>query len=638
MAESLGDEGVPAEVYQFENFELDSGAYQLRRAGRVVRLERIPLDLLFLLVERRGQLVTRQEIIERIWGHDVFVDSDTSVNTAVRKIRQALKDNPDKPRLLHTIAGKGYRFVPSPADPAIQSPIAPQAKAVQAAVLKPRRWPLWLGAAAVLIAAALIALPYLPRPFKPGSAKVMLAVLPFVNLSGDVRQEYFADGMTEEMITQLGSLNPARLGVIARTSAMQYKSARKDTAQIARELGVNYVLEGSVRRAGDRVRVTAQLIQTSDQTHIWAESFDRDLGDVLRLQSEVARVIADKIQLTLSHQIAARLAGTPHVNAEAHEAYLQGLQAWNERTATSVELAIANFQHAINVQPDNALGYAGLARVYMLAPVFRVLRPAECMPKAREAAMRALALDDTLSEAHTTLAFVKEHFEYDWPGAEHEHRRALELNPSDANAHFFYSNSYLSAFGRHDEAIAEMKAAVELDPLSLPTQSFLGRTYLWARRYDEALAQFQTVNRLDPNFAINHERLAHLYTYTGKFGDAIDEETKARMLAGEDPKAALAKADALRLALAARGPRGYWEKVLELSGAKENPPEAYVGSYGLAILYTRLGEQEKAIDCLEQAYKERQLAMTEIGVEPAFDPLRPAPRFAALLRRVGLSR
>ena len=629
---------MPAEVYQFEDFELDSGAYQLRRAGRVVRLERIPLDLLFLLVERRGQLVTRQEIIERIWGKDVFVDSDTSVNTAVRKVRQALKDNPEKPRLLHTVAGKGYRFVPPPVEPAIPSTAAPQAEAVQAAVPEPRSWLLWLGATAVLIAAALIALPYLPRRLKPGSAKVMLAVLPFVNLSGDARQEYFADGMTEEMITQLGSLNPARLGVIARTSAMQYKNARKDTAQIARELGVDYVLEGSVRPAGDRVRVTAQLIQTSDQTHIWAESFDRDLGDVLRLQSGVARVIAGKIQLTLSHQTEARLAGTPHVNAEAHEAYLQGLQAWNERTAKSVELAITDFQHAIHVQPDNALGYAGLARVYMLAPVFRVLRPAECMPKAREAAIHALALDDTLSEAHTTLAFVKAHFEYDWPSAEREYRRALELNPSDANAHFFHSNSYLSAFGRHDEAIAEMKAAVELDPLSLPTQSFLGRTYLWARRYDEALAQFQTVNRLDPNFAINHERLAHLYTYTGKFGDAIDEETKARMLAGEDPKAALAKADALRAALAARGPRGYWEKILQLSGMKDNPAEAYVTSYGLAIVYSRLGEKDKALDCLEQAYAERQLAMTEIGVEPAFDPLRAEPRFAALLRRVGLSR
>ena len=632
---------MPAEIYQFEDFELDSGAYQLRRASRVVRLERIPLELLFLLVERRGQLVTRQEIVERIWGNDVFVDSDTSVNTAVRKVRQALKDDPEKPRLLHTVAGKGYRFVSPPAEAgpiATQPAIAPQAEVVQAALPKPlRRW-IWLGAAAVLIAAALIALPFLLRPFKPASAKVMLAVLPFVNMSGDAREEYFADGMTEEMITQLGSLDPARLGVIARTSAMQYKGARKDTAQIARELRVNYVLEGSVRRAGDRVRVTAQLIQTSDQTHIWAESFDRDLGDVLRLQSEVARVIAGKIRLTLSQQVEARLAGTPHVNAEAYEAYLQGLQAWNQRTAKSTELAIANFQHAINVQPHYALGYAGLARVYALAPVFGVLRPVECMPKAREAAIRAVTLDDTLSEAHTTLAFVKAHFEFDWPGAEREYRRALELNPSDANAHFFYSNSYLSPFGRHDEAIAEMKTAVELDPLSLPTQSFLGRSYLWARRYDEALAQFQKANRMDPNFAINHERLAHLYTYTGRFGDAIDEETRARMLAGEEPKAALAKADALRTALATRGPRGYWEKVLELSGEKENPPESYAGSYGLAILYTRLGENEKALDGLERAYIERQLALTEIAIEPAFDGLRSESRFALLLRRVGLSR
>jgi hypothetical protein len=306
------------------------------------------------------------------------------------------------------------------------------------------------------------------------------------------------------------------------------------------------VLEGSVRRGGERVRVTAQLIQTSDQTHIWADSFDRDLTDVLKLQSDVARAIAGKIQLTLSQQITARLAGTPAVNAEAHEAYLLGLQASNQRTRKSIELALANFQHAIDIYPNYAPGYAGLARVYSLAPVFDVLRPAESMPKALTAATRALALDESLAKAHTTLAFVKAHYEFDWPTAAWEYRRAIELNPSDAYAHLFYSNSYLSPFGRHEEAIAEMKTAVDLDPLSLPIQSFLGRSYLWARRYAEALSQLQKANRLDPNFTINHVRLAHLHTYMGNFDEAITEETKARTLAGEDPEDALTKAAALR--------------------------------------------------------------------------------------------
>jgi tetratricopeptide (TPR) repeat protein len=332
------------------------------------------------------------------------------------------------------------------------------------------------------------------------------------------------------------------------------------------------------------------------------------------------------------------LAGAPALNAEAHEAYLQGLQASNQRTRKGIGLAITNFQRAIAVDPNFALGYAGLARVYSLAPVFDVLRPAESMPKALAAATRAVALDESLAETHTTLAFVKAHYEFDWPAAARAYRRALELNPSDAYAHFFYSNSYLSPFGRHNEAIAEMKTAMNLDPLSLPIQSFAGRTYLWARRYDEAIAQFQRANRLDANFTINHERLAHLYTCMGRFDEAIDEETKARMLAGEDPEGALRKAAALRQALAKRGPLGYWEQLLEFSQTNENPPEAYVTSYGLAIVHSRLGDRGKALDCLERAYAERQLAMTEMGVEPAFDPLRSEPRFVDLLRRVGLSR
>ncbi len=630
-----------AEVYRFEDFELDSGAYELRRAGRVVRLERIPLDLLFLLVERRGQLVTRQEIMERVWGKDVFVDSDTSVNTAVRKVRQALRENPDKPRLLFTVAGKGYRFATPPATAIPAAPIvtetATMAVPLPVVVRKSRRVPPWAAVAGVLVIAALVATPYLLRRFKPGPTKIMLVVLPFLNLSGDPSQEYLADGMTEEMITQLGSLDPGRLGVIARTSAMQYKGTSKNTAKIAHELGVDYLLEGSVRRAGQHVRVTTQMIQASDQTHIWAENFDRDLSDVLVLQSDAARSIASRIRLSLSARTEARLAGARPVTVAAYEAYLQGLQAFNQRTRDGMEQAIVDFQRAITLQPDYALAYSGLGRTFALTAVFAMANPADSMPKATEAVTHALSLDESLAEAHTTYAFVKTHFEYDWPGAEREYRRALELNHNDANAHFFYSNSYLSPFGRHDEAIAEMKAAVALDPLSMPIQSFAGRTYLWARRYDDALAQFQKANQLNPNLALNHERISHLFTYTGNFDGAIEEETKARLLSGEDPKQTLAKADAQRTALAARGPRGYWAKVLEFSEAKENPPEAYLGSYGRAIVYARLGEKTKALDCLEQAHMERQLATIEIGVEPAFDLLRSEPRFTALIRSIGLS-
>lgn len=464
----------------------------------------------------------------------------------------------------------------------------------------------------------------------------MLAVLPFVNLSGDAHEDYFVDGMTEEMITQLGSLDPRHLRVIARTSSMQYKGTRKNTTQIAQELGVNYLLEGSVRREGERVRVTAQLIQASDQTHVWAGSFDREQGGVVKLQSEVALAIADKIELSLSREVRERLAAPPPVNPEAHLAYLQALQVWDSRTVQGAERSIAELQRAISLDPNYALAYAGLARVYSLAPITGVLSGQEAMPKAREAASRAIALDDSLAEGHTALAFVKSHYEYDWAGAQREYLRALELNPNDAYTHLFYSNSYLSPLGRHEEAIVEMKKAIELDPFSPPVQSFLGRTYLWARRYDDALVQSQKCNQMFPGFAINHERLAHLYTYIGKFQEAILEDSRARLLAGEDSESVSKKESSLQQAWKSRGPHGYWQQLLEFAHMPDNPPEAYKSAYGLAVLYTRLGEKEKAIQSLERAYQERELAMTEIGVEPALDSLRSDSRFQTLLRRVGL--
>jgi TolB-like protein/DNA-binding winged helix-turn-helix (wHTH) protein len=630
------------DVFRFESFEVDRGAFELRRAGQPVPIERIPMELLLLLLERRGQLVTRQEILDRIWGKNVFGDADNSINTAVRKIRQALHDNPASPRLLHTIPGKGYRIAVLAVDqealsisPAVAQ--APLAKPPPAPVTRSNRWRMRAAIAAALVAIVLTALTYWIRNASP-PGKAMIVVLPFQNLSGDTRQDYFADGMTEEMIAQLGGLDPRHLGVIARTSAMLYKGTRKDSAQIARELGVNLLLEGSVRRANDRVRVTAQLIQASDQTHLWAGSYDRDVSDILKLQSDVARGIAEKIQLTLSQQVQESLAGTPRVDPAAYEDFLQGLQALNLRTHAGFERAISAFSRAVDRDPTYAEAYAGLARAEMVAPIFGVSTTVELLPKAVDAATRAIALNDNLADAHTALAFSKSHLDYDWPTAEREYRRGLALNPGGAQVHFFYSNGYLSPFGRHDEAIAEMKTAAELDPYSPPIQSFLGRTYVWARRYDQALAQFQKANVLDPNFAVGHERLAHLYTYLERFNDAIAEESTARTLSGEDPELVRSREDALRKAFAANGAQGYWRTLLTIALTGPNPPEAYDDAYGIAIIYARLGEQEKAIDSLESAYAERKIAMSEIGVEPAFDALRPDPRFHVLLRRVGLER
>jgi len=633
---------MPAKTFRFDDFELDRVAFELRRAGRAVPLERIPLELLFLLVEHRGELVTRQEILDHVWGKHVFVDTDNAVNTAVRKIRLALRDNPESPRFLHTVPAKGYRFDAqilqgSSADVSIVAPLPPPSAALGVGHQQLRR-ALWIGlVAAIFLFAAYSTRMYMSQRTKASSGKVMLAVMPFVNMNDDPHQDYFVDGITEEMIAQLGSLDPAHLGVIARTSSMQYKGAHKDAAQIARELGASYLLEGSVRRNGQRIRVTAQLIQANDQTHLWADSFDRDVNDVLKLQSDVARDIAARIQLTLSEQTERRLAAASSLNAAAYEAYLQGLQSWNLRTKDAFKQAISDFNHAIQIDPNYAPAYSGLARTYMLAPVFGLSEPVDAMPRARTAAARAVRINGSLGEAHTVLGFVNAHFDHDWPGAEREFRRAIELNPSDAASHFFYSNSYLSPLGRHEEAIAEMKEAVRLDPFSLPIQSFLGRTYIWAGRYDEAVAQFQKTNQLNANFAINHERLSHLYASTGKFEEAIDEETRARVLSGENPKNAVAKGEELRRAYAASGARGYWLKVLEFSGEKDNPPEAYSSSSGVAIVLARLGEKEKALESLEKAYAERSLFMTELNIEPAFDDLKTSSQFSDLLRRVRLN-
>ena len=639
------------ETIHFEGFELDPGAFELRRDGQLIKLERIPLQLLLLLAENRQRLVTREEILRAIWGENVFVDADNSINTAVRKARQALKDDPENPRFLRTVPGKGYRFTaevksvnstvspeglasveklpqesPTPAndDPDVPSPLRD-------------KWAiLTLIGVLIVVGAVLILRPRPNPPPQPSTRRAMLAVLPFVNLSGNPGEEYLADGMTEELITQLGGLDPNRLGVIARTSSMQYKGASKSAAQVAHELGVDYVLEGSVRWNDQRVRVTAQLIQASDQTHLWAADFDRDPGDVLRLQSDLALAISNKIELTLSPPVRARLADAPPVNAAAHDAYLLGLHELDLRTKSGVERSIAEFQNAIALDPQYASAHAALARAYSLAPVVRAMAPIEAMPKARDAALRAIELDPGLASGHSTLGFVKAHYEFDWPGAEREYLRALALNPNDAYAHFFYSNSYLSPLGRHAQAIEEMRKAVAIDPFSAPVQAFLGRTYIWARQYDQALEQFQKVAEMFPGFAIDHERLAQLHAFMGRFDQAIAEDTKARLLSGENEKSALAKEAILRHAWTTQGAPGYWKTLVELSQTAENPPEAYNSPFGTAILYAQLGDKARALNALEQAYEQRSLAMTEINIEPAFDPIRGEPRFKALLQRVRL--
>ena len=657
---------------RFGIFEIDLDARELRKNGLKVKLQDQPFKILAAMARRAGEVIPREELYAELSSHSTY-DSKHGLNNAIQKIREVLGDSPENARFIETVPNRGYRFLPQVEavyKPSVRdsnrlatgepdgsgaatverepTPVregAPTADAslilhaakAAAGVAKRKHWQLRLVAAALVMVALPVGF-YLLWNSGHSGRKAMLVVVPFVNISGDPGQEYIADGMTEEMITQLSRLNPKRLGVIARTTSMQYKGRNKDAAQIARELGVNYLLEGSVRPEGKRIRVTAQLIQTSDQTHIWAESLDGDLGDVLKMQSAIARAIAGETEIALSKQVQEQLDSAPRVNAEAHMAYLQGLQAMTLRTKESIEAAIADFKQSIVIDPNYAPAYAGLARAYNLAPVFGVFTSAESFPQAAAAATHALALDDTISDAHSALAFTKAHWEFDWPSAEREFRKAIDLEPSSTWNHFTYSNSYLTPMGRHDEAIAEIKKAIELDPLFLPFQSFLGRTYTLARRYDDALAQLKRSGDANPNVAVNHVRLAHLYAHLRRYPDAIAEETQARVLSREDIETAREHGRALTHAFESDGPRGYWQKELEFAEEKQNPPESYVTPYGRAIIYSELGNKAEALNWLERAYAERDLYMIELANSAEFDFLRQEPKFQSLLRQTGLGR
>jgi TolB-like protein/DNA-binding winged helix-turn-helix (wHTH) protein/Tfp pilus assembly protein PilF len=634
--------------YTFDQFELDARTFELRRSGEHVRLEPIPLELLLLLVSRHGDLVSREEIIGKLWGNETFIDSNTAINVAVRKIRQVLDDKIENPRYILTVPAKGYRFVGSisaePAKPAngnSSNPVSLAPAPTHALQAQPRpsstahrahrSWWIWISA--ILLLGVATTAVVRSRHHSPAT-KQMFVILPFENLTGDPAQEYIADGMTEEMISRMGGLDPEHLGVIARTSAMNYKGTHKSASEIARELGVSYLLEGSIGHVGDRVRVTAQLIQASDQTHMWSSEYDSDLGNLLQLESDVAGAIAQQVRIKLVAGTPARY--TQEVVPESQVAYLRGLADWNLRTHQSITDATEEFKRAIAIDPNYALPYAALARCYAIGPIFGVGSPLETMPLARDLSVRALKLDPGLAEAHSILAMVAAHYDLDWTTAEREFLLALRLNPSDPYAHLFYSNSFLSPHARHREAVDEMQKAIALDPLSPPVQAFLIRTYTWARSYDDARAQFAKTMEVAPNMPLLHERAAHLFTYTGDLKKAIVEDAQARLLSGEPAEQVIADRDQQVNALRQRGAQGYWQAQLDLSREKFHPPEAFVTPFGLAVIYSRLGSKDLALSALQEAYERRDVQLTEMQVEPAFDVLRDDARFRTLLSRIGL--
>lgn len=570
-------------VVSFGPFELDLGNCELRRDGVHVPLQPQPFKVLSLLVRNAGRLVPREEIRANIWGQGTFLDFNQSLNYCVRQIRSALDDDVAAPRFVETRQRLGYRFV------------APVAE-------------------------------LLPQPHPLAARKIMLVVLPFLNLSGDPEQDYFSDGLTEEMTTQLGRLNPERLGVIARTSAMRYKGTTETVEQIGRQLRVNYLLEGSVRRAGNKMRIAAQLIQVSDQTHIWAESYERDIGDALALQSEVARAVAAEIQVTLGSRERRRMADTRRLEPRALDAYLKGRYFWNKRSRESLEKSIRCFQDAIQADARYAEAYAGLADCYLRMLDFNYMRAPDAIAMARAATDTALALDDTLAEAHTSLAHRSFH-EFKWTTADTAFRSALDLNPNYAVGHHYYSN-FLVAMRRFPEAIFEARRALEIDPVSPDTGVNAISIFYFAGRYDEALEQGEAVLEMDPGYSRTHHYLGLVYEQLGQYDYAIAAFRKGltSAAAGSGSLAALAHS------YAAAGER---RKALALARELEQIAlTAYVSPYDLALISLARGERDTALSWLTRAYDASSSYMAFVRTDPRLTPLHSDPRFEELVRRM----
>jgi TolB-like protein/DNA-binding winged helix-turn-helix (wHTH) protein/Tfp pilus assembly protein PilF len=633
----MADPQQTKHFHTFGSFLLDPVERVLLRDGEPLALTPKSFETLLTLVENSGHIVAKDELLRRVWP-DTFVEEATLAQN-VFTLRKALGDSPEGHLYIETVPKRGYRFTARvqviEQTSARRAPAPGAAPVVTASHSTRRVWFRILLVAAVVSvvagAAYVVGRRSGPRNSLP-AGRVMLAVLPFQNLSGDPQQEYLSDGLTEEMITQLGRMNSERLGVIARTSTMRYRNTPKSVDQIGRELGVSFILEGSVRRTGDHVRISAQLIQVKDQTHLWAENYDRDLRDVLALQSDVARAIAHEIAVNLTPQQQNRLASARPVDREAYDLYLKGRYFWNKRSEDGFTKAIEYFQQAIAQDANYAQAYAGLADAYALLgsmPNAEIPRK-EAMPLARTAALKALQIDESLAEAHTSLAFVRMHYDWDWPGAEKEFQRAIELNPDYATAQQWHAYD-LMVMGRTEESLAEIHRAQELDPLSLIINTDAVELMYCARRYDEAIRQGRKTIDMDPGFALVHEFMGLVYLQMKQYTEAIAELQEGFRLSGN--RIDFLSCSAIGYALVGRTD----EARQILQELKKGSTKRFDMPIYLSRVYRDLGEKDQALFWLEKAYQERDGSLILLQVDPGNDPLRSDRRFQDLLRRVGLT-
>jgi TolB-like protein/DNA-binding winged helix-turn-helix (wHTH) protein len=637
----------PSHRLCFDEFEIDLRSAELWVRGNRARLQDQPFQVLRVLLERRGEIVTRDELKQNLWPADTFVDFDDGLNTAVRKIRDALGDSAEKPRFIETIPRRGYRFVGRLLDvqPAVVSLLAEESEksskqknaglstsdsavlATQRAFL-PTHWRVLLAGVAALAVFCVALVLYRSSRAKGANEPPIksLAVLPLTNLSGDPKQEYLADGMTEALIGRLSGMHNLR--VVSRTSVMRFKDTHLSVPEIARTLQVDGIVEGSVIRDGSRIRVHAQLIRAVTDEHFWSETYDRELGDVLSLQSDVAQSIARRVEVTITGQEHASLSSARTVDPEAYEAYLKGRYYWNKRTAGSMPKAALYFEQAISKDPGYGAAYSGLADCNSGLAWHGFMSPAEVLPKAYAAAQKAVEIDPQSADAHASLALALNH-KWDFPAAEVEFKRALELNPQYANAHHWYGD-YLSIQGRHDEALLEAKRALELDSLNLMIGTWVGLRYYLARRYDGAIEQGRNTVDLDPSFAAAHLILGESYVQQGKHQEGLDELQKAADLSGDSPLYMAQVGVSLGLAGKKKEALRVIDKLQDISGKR------YVSPYGVAQIYATLNDKEQTYKWLETAYRDRAVWMSYLAVDPVFDSIRSEERFQDLLRRVGL--
>jgi len=638
------EKSISLKPVRFGPFEADLRAGELRKHGMKLKLVGQPFEVLAMLLERPGQLVTREELRARLWPTDTFVDFDHGLNAAVNKLRDALSDSAEKPTYVETLPRRGYRFISAVdlpdslglklAVPEMPASIDSPAVIAESQIPPRHRYRRVLVTALVLVVVSAVVFGFdlsgVRRKLlgKPSAPRIQsIAVLPLENLSKDPEQEYFADGMTDQLITNLAQVSA--LKVVSRTSAMRYKGTKKSLSEIARELHVDAVVEGAVMRAGGRVRISAQLIEAPTDHHLWAASYERDLRDVLSMQDEVTRAIVSEVRVKLTAQEQARLASTHPINPEAFQLYLKGRYYWYKLNPEALQKATAYYQQALDEDPAYAPAYAGLADAYNLLAFFTVLPPSEVMPKAKAAAVKALELDDNLAEAHVSLGWAGFTYDRDWPAAGKHLERAVVLNPAYPLAHSLYS-LYLGALGRSEEGLREAKRALDLDPVSPAIVHYMAVQLYLARRFDEAIEQCRKTLELDPSFAPVHGALGHVYAAKGMYREALAEYEKYSALSGGSPGSTAF----VGYAHARLGQRSQAFRVLDQLGAASK--QRYVPALSFAIVYVGLGEKEQAFLWLEKAYDERTNSLAYLKVSAIWDPLRSDPRFADLVRRIGL--